>query len=354
MTNKISRRAVLQAATAVAALPAAACSGKQDLPLPPNAPIGPFGSESTAEEVTAGINLSGKVALVTGCNSGIGYETMRVLALRGAHVIGAARTEAKAAQACESVPGLTSPAVIELSDFDSIVTASEKIRATFPRIDIIICNAGIMELPELEQVYGLEKHFVVNHLGHFLLVNLLLEQIQAAPQGRVLAVSSGQSTRSAPEDGIQFGQLSGESWYSPEKGYGHSKLANALFSLELAKRLEGTAATSNALTPGVIPTNLGRHMPRWKPLVLETLGKPFTKTIPQGAATSCYVATAKALNTESGWFFKDCNPHRPGGQTENAEMAAELWSTSAELVAPWLAPKISTAAHFAFGGLSIR
>jgi len=358
MTGTVSRRKILQAATAAAALPLAACSGgREELPLPADAPIGPFGSESTAEEVTKGINLRGKVALVTGCNSGIGYETMRVLALRGAHVIGAARTEAKAAKACESVAGLTTPAVIELSDFDNVVAATNSIKSEFPRIDIVICNAGIMELPELEQVNGLEKHFVVNHLGHFLLVNLLLDQIKAAPQGRVLSVSSGQSTRSAPEDGIQFGRLSGDGWYTPEAGYGHSKLANALFSLELARRLEGTTTTSNALTPGVIPTNLGRHMPRWKPFVLETFGKPFTKTIPQGAATSCYVATAKALENESGWFFKDCNPHRPGGQTENAEMAAQLWDVSEELVAPWLATPSSTVSMtgpYSFGGLTLR
>jgi len=354
MNPSINRRNLLKAGTAAAVVPLAACSGGDRLPLPADAPIGPFGAESTAEEVTADLNLAGKTALVTGCNSGIGYETMRVLALRGATVIGAARTEEKAIQACESVPGLTVPAVVELSDFDSIVAACEKIKAGHQKIDMLICNAGVMELPELEQVYGIERQFVINHLGHFLLTNLLLDLVKAAPEGRVAVVSSGQSTRGAPDQGIMFGQLSGEGWYTPNYGYGHSKLANTLFSLELNKRLAGTNARSNSLTPGVIPTNLGRHMPRWKTLTLETVGKVFTKTVPQGAATSCYVATAPGLSGAGGWFFKDCNPHRPGGHTEDSEMAAELWAVSAEIVAPWLNRAPALAANFAFGGMMLR
>ena len=235
---QITRRTILQAATVAAAAPAlAACSQRDDLPLPGNAPLGPFGKESTAEDVTAGLDLTGQTILVTGCNSGIGYETMRVLALRGAHVLGAARTEVKAIDACNSVVGNTTPVVIELSDFDSVVLAADSIKAEHTSIDAIICNAGIMELPELEQVYGIEKQFVVNHLGHFLLVNLLLDQVNAADQGRVVMVSSGSSTRLAPAEGIYLDNLSGEGWYEPGTAYGQSKLANVLFSLELRRNL---------------------------------------------------------------------------------------------------------------------
>lgn len=350
-----TRRTILKTASFAAVAPVlSACSGRENLPLAANAPIGNFGAESTAEEVTQGIDLSGKVILITGCNSGIGYETMRVLALRGAHVLGAARSQKKAEDACNSVEGKASPVVIELSDFDSVSVAAKNIAAEYPALDCIICNAGIMELPELEQAYGLEKQFVVNHLGHFLLVNLLLEQIKAAEQGRVVIVSSGSSTRLAPEAGIMFDQLSGEGWYEPGAGYGQSKLANVLFSLELSKRLEGTNATSNALTPGVIPTNLGRHMPRWKTVALETVGKAFTKTLPQGAATSCYVAARPELDNASGWFFKDCNPHRPGGNTENSEMAARLWDVSTEILLPWLPNNTPLAFNYGFGGLGLR
>jgi NAD(P)-dependent dehydrogenase (short-subunit alcohol dehydrogenase family) len=196
---------------------------------------------------------------------------------------------------------------------------------------MLVCNAGVMELPELEQVRGIEKQFAVNHLGHFVLTHRLLPLVVAAPQGRVVVVSSGAAIRSAPAQGIEFDNLSGKRDYDPARAYGQSKLANVLFTLELARQLRGTNATANALRPGVIPTNLGRHMPRWKVIALETVGRLFTKTIPQGAATSCYVATAPALATTSGYFFNHCNPHRPGGFTEDRDMAKQLWAVSEEL-----------------------
>jgi len=234
------------------------------------------------------------------------------------------------------VTGQATPLVIELTEFNSIVTATDQIRAMGKPLDILICNAGIMELPELNQVNGIERQFYVNHLGHFVLVNRLLAEVIAAPQGRIVNVSSGQATRNAPDEGIQFDNLSGEQGYDPAIAYGQSKLANVLFTLELAKRLEGTNATANALRPGVIPTNLGRHMPRWKVVALETVGKLFTKTISQGAATTCYVATAPALSETSGYFFDHCNPVFAGGYTEDTEMAKELWATSEQLVAGYI------------------
>lgn len=331
MKFSADRRRLLAAAPAVLAVPCLAGCGRDDLPLPPDAPLGPFGSEATAEEVTAGIDLAGRTALVTGCNSGIGYETMRVLALRGAHVFGSGRTLQKATDACDSVAGRATPVVIELTDFASVVAAADAVRSQTSAIDMLICNAGVMELPELEQVGGIEKQFVVNHLGHFVLVNQLLPLVTAAPQGRVVVVSSGSAVRTAPGVGIEFDNLSGERDYDPARAYGQSKLANVLFALELSGRMARTNATANSLRPGVIPTNLGRHMPRWKTWALENLGKPFTKTIPQGAATTCYVATAPALENVSGLFFDDCNPHRPGGHTEDLAMAKRLWAVSEEL-----------------------
>jgi NAD(P)-dependent dehydrogenase (short-subunit alcohol dehydrogenase family) len=339
MSISYSRRQLLRAAPAIVAAPyvatIAGCSSGE-LPPPDGVPVSPFGAKSTAEEVTAGIDLSGKTALVTGCNSGLGYETMRVLALRGAHVLGAARTEEKAATACASVVGQTTPIVVELTDFGSIVAAADQVRAMNTPLDILICNAGIMEMPQLEQVNGIEKHFYVNHLGHFVLVNQLLEQVIAAPQGRIVNVSSGRATGNTPDEGIQFDNLSGELGYDPSQAYGQSKLANVLFTLELARRLEGTHATANALRPGVISTNLGRHLPRWQVIALDTIGKLFTKTLQQGAATTCYVATAPALSKTSGYFFEHCNAIRAGGYTEDTEMAARLWSVSEDLTAGYI------------------
>jgi NAD(P)-dependent dehydrogenase (short-subunit alcohol dehydrogenase family) len=337
MSGNISRRRVLQSVPAIAALPVAgSLAGCTPPERPSGIPISNFDKNSTAEEVTTGIDLTGKTALVTGCNSGIGYETMRVLALRGAHVYGTGRTEEKARVACSSVAGKTTPLMLELSDFSSIVSAAKQFKSTGAPLDIIICNAGIMELPELEQVEGIEKQFYVNHLGHFVLVNNLLAQIIAAPQGRVVSVSSGRATGAVPPEGIQFDNLSGAKGYDPELAYGQSKLANVLFTLELAKRLENTNATANALRPGVIATNLGRYLPRWKVIALETVGKVFTKTIAQGAATSCYVATAPKLDKVSGYFFDNCNPVSAGGFTGDTAMAAKLWNLSEQLTAHYL------------------
>ena len=134
-------------------------------------PRSAFGANSTAEEVTKGLDLTGKTAVVTGCNSGIGFETMRVLALRGAHVIGTARTREKGIEACAKVTGRATPVVLELADFPSVVACANQIRKLTSHIDMLILNAGVI-VDGLEQVYGLEKHFVVNHLGHFLLTNV--------------------------------------------------------------------------------------------------------------------------------------------------------------------------------------
>ena len=335
------RRRLLQSAPGLAVAGATAgtgitlggCSSPE---RPPGVPVSPFGYRSTAEEVTEGIDLTGKTALVTGCNSGIGYETMRVLALRGAHVYGTGRTLEKAADACARVAGKTTPLVVELTDLDSITRATDQFRADGQPLDILICNAGVMELPELEQVNGIEKQFFVNHIGHFVLVNQLLDEVVAAPQGRVITVSSGRATAAVPPGGIEFDNLSGESGYDPQLAYGQSKLANVLLTLELARRLEGSNATANSLRPGVIPTNLGRHLPRWKVIALETVGAVFTKSIEEGAATTCYVATAPALSDVSGYFFDHSNPVRAGGYTEDTAMAAKLWEVSEQLTADYI------------------
>ncbi len=330
----VNRREFVLAAAAAPAL--SSCGGGDEIARPDDVPIGPFGFESTAEDVTAGLDLAGTTALVTGSNSGIGKETARVLALRGAHVLCAARNTEKAERTAEAMPGRASPVVFDLADFGSIVAAADELRGMQTSIDMLVCNAGIMELPELEVVNGIERQFVVNHLGHFVLVNQLLPQVMAAPQGRIVMVSSGRATGSAPPEGIQFDNLSGERGYDPQLAYGQSKLANALMALEQAERLWGTKVTTNVIRPGVIPTNLGRHMPRWKTLALETVGKLFTKTIPQGASTQTYVATAPALAGVSGHFFEDCNPILAGGFTRDKAMAERLWEVSEDLTRDYL------------------
>ena len=304
--------------------------------LAQDAPRSSFGATATAEQVTEGIDVTGKTIVVTGCNSGIGLETMRVLALRGAHVIGTARTPERGREACASVQGKATPVVLELSDFDSVVACAQAIRAFDTPIDALVCNAGVL-LTELEQVRGLEMQFVVNHLGHFLLVNRLLDRVTAAPQGRVVVVGS-MAHAQVPAGGIQFDNLSGQGW--ERQAYGHSKLANGLFSFELAKRLASTRATSNSLHPGVVATNIMRNM-NFRPPAGGGGGGGgggFSFESPaQGAATSCYLASNPSLAKVSGLYFVDCNPAEPSALQKDAALAARLWQVSEELTRPYLA-----------------
>jgi NAD(P)-dependent dehydrogenase (short-subunit alcohol dehydrogenase family) len=306
-----------------AALALAACLGRASAQEVPRAP---FAADATAEAVTAGIDMSGKTVVVTGCNSGIGLETMRVLALRGAHVIGTARTLERGREACASVQGKATPVALELTDFDSVVACASAIRALAAPIDVLICNAGML-LSELQQVRGMEIQFVVNHLGHFVLTNRLLDLVTAAPQGRVVVVGSI-AHRSVPPGGIQFANLSGEGWAA--QSYGHSKLANGLFSLELSKRLAGTRATSNSLHPGVVQTNIMRSMDA------SRLGGFTFEPPDQGAATSCYLSTHPALAGVTGQYFVDCNPGEQSDFQKDPAMAAKLWEVSEELTRPYL------------------
>jgi NAD(P)-dependent dehydrogenase (short-subunit alcohol dehydrogenase family) len=300
-------------------------------------PTSAFGADSTAEEVTAGLDLSGKTYAITGANSGLGYETMRVLALRGAHVIGIARTMDKAQRACASVEGKTTPAFLDLAEFGSIVDCADRIRAMDTPLDGLICNAGIMALPERELVNGVERQFAVNHLGHFILVNQLLATVTAAPQGRFVILSS-RAHRRAPEDGIQFDDLAFDrTEYAPWTAYGHSKLANALCSLELARRLSGTSTTSNSVHPGVIKTNLGRHLPWYMQAAGALFGWAFMKSIEEGAATQTYVATSPGLAGVNGYYFVDCNVDQDlTAAMQDEAMAARLWQVSEQLTRNYL------------------
>lgn len=287
-----------------------------------------FGYGSTAEEVTAGLSLEGRTILVTGCNSGLGLETMRVLALRGAHVIGTARTEAKAREAGAKVSGKTTGVACELADPKSVRACVESVKKMGVKLDAIVANAGIMALPKRETAFGYELQFFTNHIGHFILVTGLLDAL--AENGRVVILSSD-AHRAAPKEGIRFDDLSAEKSYSGWSAYGQSKLANLLFAKELARRLQGKQ-TANAVHPGVIQTNLGRHM---SPVAnaLFGLGNPlFLKSVPEGAATQCYVAVHPSAASVSGEYFSHCNVAKPRRIAESSELAKKLWDVSERIV----------------------
>jgi hypothetical protein len=215
--SAINRRQFIAGTTTVAATSALSACGNPDqqtVVRPEGVPISPFGAKSTALEVTEGLDLTGQTAFITGCNSGLGLETMRVLSLRGANIIGAARTKEKAETAISTLDGPGVPVVCELGDLESVAACGETVKQLGTPIDMLILNAGIMALPELEQINGIEKQFFVNHLGHFTLTSHLLKQVEAAPQGRIVVVSSS-GHQFAPDAGIDFTNLSGEQDYDP-------------------------------------------------------------------------------------------------------------------------------------------
>ena len=294
-----------------------------------NGPSG-FGYGSTAEDVTAGLALSGRTYLVTGCNSGLGKETLRVLTLRGARVFGTARTVEKAREACAEFGQSATGLACELADPASVRACVEAVARDGARLDGILCNAGIMALPRRELAHGVELQLFTNHVGHFILVTGLLDRL--SDDGRVVMTSSD-AHRAAPRVGVDLDDLAAERGYRSWRAYGQSKLANILFAKELSRRLAGGRRTANAVHPGVIATNLGRHMSPAMQVGLA-IGKPlFLKTIAQGAATQCYVAAHPGAAGITGEYWKDCNVARPRADAGDEGLARRLWEATEALVA---------------------
>ena len=288
-----------------------------------------FGYASTAEEVTEGLDLHGKTILVTGVNAGLGQETARVLAKRGARVLGAARSRDKARAACDALPGSAVPLECDLSDPASI-RACIQAAAEHAPLDVVLCNAAIMAPREHTIVHGQELQFLTNHIGHFMLVTGLLPHLRE--DARVVIVSS-RAHRRAPATGIHFDDLTLGSAYDPMVAYGHSKLANLLFARALARRFRGTARTANALHPGVIATGLWRNLPAITHVVTPVLSALAFKTVPQGAATQCWAATHPSLKQVSGEYFSHCNVAESTRHGRDEAMAERLWSVTEEIVA---------------------
>jgi WW domain-containing oxidoreductase len=293
-----------------------------------------YGKRSTATEVSQGIDLRGKTAVITGVNSGLGLESMRVLASRGARVIGLARTQAKADEACAAAGGDTVGLPCELSDFDSVAECAQRIGTMGMPVDILMTNAGIMAPSKLQHAHGVELQFATNHLGHFVLTHRLLGQLKDATAARIVILSSAAHMRSV-KGGIDFANLDASAGYDAWRFYGQSKLANLLCARTLARRLRGTKVTVNAVHPGVIRTNLGRDVGGLfaRAMVLAT---PFMKTLGQGAATQCFVATHPSLEGKSGEYYADCKSSRTSYHGNNDALAERLWQHSEQLTAGYL------------------
>ena len=250
--------------------------------------------------------------------------------MRGAHVIGTARTKAKAEEAARSVPGKATGLECELADPRSVRACVAAIQEADYRFDAIIANAGIMAPPSLEKAFAYESQFFTNHIGHFLLVTSLLDRL--APDGRVVILSSS-AHQMAPKGGVVFDNLDGSKGYKPWAFYGQSKMANLLFAKELSRRFKPGARTAYAVHPGVIRTNLSRNMGGLTRAAFNTLGGLFTKSIPEGAASEVFCAVNPRALALDGQFVADSNAAKCRAEGDDAALARRLWEVSEAIVA---------------------
>jgi WW domain-containing oxidoreductase len=289
-----------------------------------------FGKRSTADQVLAGIDLTGKCFVVTGCNSGLGFETMDALAANGATVIGLARTLEAASQACARANPSCIPVACDLADFESIAAAVRTVRALADPFDAIVANAGVANLPSLQIRYGVEMHFLVNHLGHFVLVNELADRL-CDNDGRIVMVSGAASIDQAPAAGIMFDNLDGRRSYDPQLFYGQSKLANALYAKELSHRLSARGIAVNAVDPGASRTPLDRGTHPRGPFA-SLLARIVTKSAAQGAATQTLLAASPQVAGISGEYWTDCGIAQGNPLMSDEGLAMRLWDVSEEIV----------------------
>jgi WW domain-containing oxidoreductase len=295
-----------------------------------------FGARSTADQVIAGIDLSNKHMLVTGCSSGLGFETMSALAANGAHVIGIDHSYEQARNACLKAGYLCTPLACDLSDFDSISAAARQIHDSFAPLDAIVANAGIANLPVLSTRYSVERQFLVNYLGHFALLNGLSDVIRDG-SGRVVIVGDHTASRHLPPEGIMFDNLAGQRFYRPETFYAQAKLANVLHAKELARRLRSRSISVNVVNPGAVRgTGLHRH-----DSILQRLRRlstaVFSKLPAQGAATSVFMAASPTVAGVTAEQWHNCKSMDATAVPADADLARRLWAVSEQIIGGYAA-----------------
>ena len=282
-------------------------------------------------------DMQGRTVVVTGGNSGIGFETAVALAAMGARVIVTARNADKGRAAVAAITqraGGGAPVqlvVFDLADLSSVRRGAGEILEQAPRLDVLVNNAGLVLSERAETVDGFEATFGTNHLGPFLLTNLLLERIRASAPARIVNVAS--TAHNAARKGVPFDDLQSEHGYATMRVYGQSKLANILFTLELARRLEGSGVTANSLHPGTVRTGYGADGDARGLLAFGIkLASPFFLSPAKGARTSVYLASDPAVAVVTGQYFVKCKAKQPKRWARDPEAAHRLWQVSEELV----------------------
>jgi NAD(P)-dependent dehydrogenase (short-subunit alcohol dehydrogenase family) len=277
------------------------------------------------------VDMSGRVCLVTGANSGIGLVTARELARMGAHVLLACRDERKGEAARAEIRRATGRDVgavlrADFASLDEVRRLAEDVRKVGP-LDVLVHNAGLMLTERRETRDGHEYTLGVNHLAPFLLTHLLRESMRPSGDARIVIVASRAHTRAR----LDFDDLGSERSFDGWRAYCRSKLCNVLFTLELARRLEGSDVTANCLHPGVVSTGFGRESTGlWKGLL--AIGRPFMTSPEQGARTSVYLASSPDVRGVSGGYFVACRRASPAKAALDRADAARLWEISERLV----------------------
>jgi NAD(P)-dependent dehydrogenase (short-subunit alcohol dehydrogenase family) len=277
--------------------------------------------------------MAGRTVLVTGGTGGIGKATAIGLATMGARVGITGRDLARAEQAAADIRAASgNPAVdvfaADMSSQAEVRRLAAAVLDAYPRLEVLVNNVGGFWAHRQPTADGLERTFALNHLAPFLLTNLLLDRLMASAPARVVTVSSGEQARGR----IDFDDLQGARDYSGQRAYSQSKLANVMFSHELARRLQGAGVTANSLHPGVVRTNFGAEDQAGFFAIMGSMVRPFLKTPAQGAQTSIYLVSSPDIEGVTGQFFADRKPKTANKIAYDTDMAARLWQVSAELV----------------------
>jgi NAD(P)-dependent dehydrogenase (short-subunit alcohol dehydrogenase family) len=276
-------------------------------------------------------SVEGKTILITGATSGIGLEASAQLARLGAHVVmvgrDAARTERAVAAARSGARGDVSHFLCDFSSQASIRTFASAFRARHERLDVLINNAGGVQEKRLVTEDGIEATFAVNHLGYFLLTNLLLDTLLRCAPARVVVVSSIAHRAGT----LDFDDLGFERGYWILKAYARSKLANVLFARELARRLDGTGVTCNSVHPGAVDTNIWSGAPEWAKPAIGRVLRPFFVNAARGAEPLTRLAASPELQGVTGRYFEGHRQMAPARRARSERVAARLWAESASL-----------------------
>ena len=303
-----------------------------------------FTIDSTTDEVVAGLDLAGKVVVVTGASGGLGAETARAIASTGATVVLVARNakklEARKAEIVESTGNANVHLqVVDLVDLYSVECGADELLQSFASIDVLINNAGIMACPLERTLQGFESQMGVNHIAHFVFTNRLLEALKSATGARIVVLTSGaHKIASVDLDDMNWEIREYDKW----EAYGASKTANALFATELNRRFSSEGITVNCVHPGVIMTDLSRSLTEDDFTSIATEGMKF-KTVECGAATSVWAAVSPQLEGQGGYYLEDCHvgvelpaSHMLAGYCDYAldnALAEKLWQKTEKLLA---------------------